>query len=69
MKWLMKWEIENEEGNIEMEDWATTWEEVVGHFTNWISKSSDVIKGEVVCYWGDHPYGDDKPCLYYNVRG
>lgn len=68
MKWLMNWELEDEDGNrTEMEGWANTWEEAVGNFVGWISKNSDVIKGQIVCYWGDKPYIDDKPCLYFNV--
>lgn len=68
MKWYMKWELEDEnENHIKKEDWAYSWEEVVGHFTSWIAKSSDVMKGEVVCYWGDNPYGSGNPCLYFNV--
>lgn len=68
MKWLLSWELEDEDENrIKKEDWADSWEEVVGHFVSWIAKASDVVKGEVVCYWGDKPYGDGKPCLYFNV--
>ena len=68
MKWYLKWKLEDEDENvITREDWAESWEEVIGHFVGWISKSSDVIEGEVICYWGDKPYGDGKPCLYFNV--
>lgn len=70
MKWYLNWieGVDEEESKLEHEHWATSWEEVVGYFTDWISKSSDVIKGEVICYWGDKPYGDGKPCLYMNIQ-
>lgn len=69
MTWLMGWETENEDGErIHEEHWATSWEEVVGHFTSWMSKTSDVVKGEVICYWGEQPYGNGKPCLYFNIN-
>ena len=69
MKWYLKWEEEIEEGEskLEKEHWATSWEEVVGYFNGWMSKTSNVIKGEVVCYWGDAPYGNGKPCLTFNL--
>ena len=68
MKWYMNWKLEDENGDIiSKEGWANSWEEVVGYFTGWISKSNDVIEGSVVCYWGDNPYGNGKPCLYFNV--
>ena len=69
MKWLMKWAVDAEDGGRPYikEQWATSWEEAVGHFTSWISKASDVIKGEITCYWGEEPFGDGKPCLYFNV--
>ena len=68
MKWLLEWELEDEDENrIKYENWATSWEEVVGHFTSWISKTSNVINGKVICYLGETPYGNGKPCLYFNV--
>lgn len=68
MKWLLVWIVENdEENNTEYESWANSWEEVVGHFTSWMSKTSNVIKGEVICYWDDKPYGNGTPCLTMNI--
>lgn len=68
MKWLLIWTVENdEEDHAEYESWANSWEEVVGYFTSWMSKTSDVIKGEVICYWGDKPYGKGEPCLTMNI--
>ena len=70
MKWYLHWfeGLDDEyESKLEKEQWANSWEETVGYFTNWISKSSNVTKGEVICYWGDTPYGDGKPCLTFNV--
>ena len=69
MKWLMHWLTEDEEyGRAYVtEQWASSWEEAVGYFTSWISKTSNVVMGNVTCYMGDQPYGDGKPCLYFNV--
>ena len=68
VKWYLNWieEVDEEGNKVEHELWVNTWEEVVGHVNTWMSKSSDIIKGEVVCYWGDTPYGN--PCLTYNIR-
>lgn len=68
MKWLLKWREEpiEEDKYIDHEAWATSWNEVVGYFNSWIAFGSDVIRGKVICYLGDTPYGDGKPCLYFN---
>lgn len=69
MKWYLNWELETKDGEkIQKEDWASSWNEVIGYFNNWMSRDSDVVKGEVICYWDDEPYGDGKPCLYFNIR-
>ena len=68
MKWLLTWTEENENGDrLEHEHWATSWEEAVGHYTSWLSKSSDAIKGDVICYWDDTPYSNGNPCMTYNI--
>jgi hypothetical protein len=64
MKWLLEWH--DEENYIDHEAWATSWNEVVGYFLGWIALGSDVTRGKVTCYLGDTPYGDGKPCLYFN---
>ena len=67
MKWLLEWcEELDEEMLIDHEEWATSWNEVVGYFNSWIALDSDVIRGKVTFYLGDTPYGDGKPCLYFN---
>lgn len=68
MKWYLKWEIEiTDEQRIKKEAWAYSWNEVIGYFNSWITHESDVMKGEVICYMGDKPYSNDKPCLYFNA--
>lgn len=69
MSWYLHWfeEIEEGESKLEHEQWAMSWEEVVGYFNSWVSKTSEVCKGEVICYWGDKPYGNGKPCLTFNL--
>ena len=67
MKWLLEWcEKQDEEMYIDHEEWATSWNEVIGYFNSWIALNSDVIRGKVTCYLGDTLYGDGKPCLYFN---
>ena len=71
MKWYLHWFVDEEDIDelVEKESWATSWEEVIGYFNDWMSKSSDVVKGEVICYWDDtHTYGNGKPCLYMDTR-
>ena len=68
MKWLLEWREElTKEDYIDHEAWATSWNEVVGYFNNWIAFGSNTIRGKVICYFGDTPYGDGKPCLYFNA--
>ena len=69
MSWFLKWVNVNDETNerITHEGWVKTWYEVIGYFNDWMSPNSDTIKGEVICYYGDQPYGDGKPCLYYRI--
>lgn len=68
MSWLMKWITEDEEMNYEQHEcWATSWQEVMGHFMSWIAPDSEIVKGKVICYFGDKPYGDNNPCLSYNI--
>ena len=68
MNWLMEYVTEDEDLNHQKNvNWATSWQEVMGHFMSWISPDSEVIKGQITCYWGDKPYGNGKPCLQYNA--
>jgi len=68
VSWYLHWFEETEEaGKLEHEQWVMSWEEVVGYFNSWVSKTSEVYKGEVICYWGDKPYGTGKPCLTFNL--
>lgn len=68
MNWLMKWITEDENGSYYLhESWADSWEEVIGHFTSWITSKGEIVKGKVICYWNDKPYGDNNPCLNFDV--
>lgn len=68
MKWKLTWcEMDEAEHFYHFTAWANSWDEVVGRFVQWMSTASDVVQGEVICYWGDAPYGDGKPCLQYRI--
>lgn len=68
MSWLMEYITEDEDGAHERHtSWAKNWQEVMGYFMTWISPDSEVVKGKVTCYYGDKPYGNNSPCLNYNI--
>lgn len=68
MKWKLIWyEMYEDESFHRSTAWANSWEEALGCFIQWTCTASNVVQGEVICYWGDTPYGDGKPCLQYRI--
>ena len=68
MKWLASWEEEIDSKKYESEKWLTSWTEVTNLFNEWMNTFSDIVKGEITCYWNDGKiYGDGRPCLIYDI--
>lgn len=68
MKWFLQWITEDANGVCTTHEmWLYTWREVMKHFNRLIDPDTDAMMGEVICYMGDNPYGDGKPCLTFNL--